>query len=496
MDRLDLNGFPDAGNHSASWEPAPRNPRTEEQLFKEQITQGINFDRYEHIPVTTAGHDVPMPIKTFEESDLHMGIKWIIKNLAKYSNPTPVQKYAIPILSAGRDLMACAQTGSGKTGAYLLPILSNIYKEGPRPSSSGRSSCGHPLALILTPTRELATQVHKEALKFSYRSFVRPVVIYGGVPAGEQLYSIEAGCDLLIATPGRLIDFLERRKISLSKCRYLILDEADRMLDMGFEIQVREIVQNHDMPDLMNRQTAMYSATFPKPIQMLACDFLKREMFIFMTVGRIGSTTENIKQEIVYVPHNRKTSKLVEVLEQEKLTARKYPQGQYLVLVFVRTKRQCDQLVTTLKARGLQATTIHGDLPQTRREQALDSFRHGRQPIMVATDVFQRGMDVPNVMHVIQVDLPAQIDEYVHRIGRTGRAGNMGKATSFYNEENIALKQPLIETLEETGQPVPDFLKRSAMGGSMYSGGGGSRTGGNHGGFGASGKWSGGGGGW
>jgi ATP-dependent RNA helicase DDX3X len=260
---------------------------------------GINFDKYADIPVEATGIDVPPAITAFEAPMIDEHLLTNIA-LARYKTPTPVQKYSVPIVANGRDLMACAQTGSGKTGGFLFPILSASFVSGPLPppvdplASRGysRSRKAYPTALILAPTRELVSQIHEEARKFAYRSWVRPAVVYGGADIGSQIRALENGCDLLSATPGRLVDLIERGRISLANIRYLVLDEADRMLDMGFEPQIRRIVEGEDMPDINGRQTLMFSATFPRDIQMLAKDFLKD--YIFLSVGRVGSTSENI----------------------------------------------------------------------------------------------------------------------------------------------------------------------------------------------------------
>jgi ATP-dependent RNA helicase DDX3X len=272
----------------------------EQQLFgdvgdKSKQQTGINFDNYQDIPVEATGQDVPPPITTFEPGLLDEHLLANI-SLAHFKTPTPVQKYSVPIVAQGRDLMACAQTGSGKTGGFLFPILSACFSRGPTAASLagapppdsgfGRYGGGRggrkalPTALILAPTRELVSQIHEEARKFAYRSWVKPAVVYGGADIGSQLRQIEYGCDLLSATPGRLVDLLERGRISLANIKYLVLDEADRMLDMGFEPQIRRIVEGEDMPDVRGRQTLMFSATFPREIQHLAKDFLKDYVFL------------------------------------------------------------------------------------------------------------------------------------------------------------------------------------------------------------------------
>ena len=220
-----------------------------------------------------------------------------------YKVPTPIQRKTIPLIMDNKDVVAMARTGSGKTAAFLVPILNQIYEDGPAAQNSGSHGYGRrkqcPLALVLAPTRELATQIYDEARKFSYRSKVRPAVVYGGANVADQMRDLDRGCHLLVATPGRLVDFLERGKISLEHCNYLCLDEADRMLDMGFEPQIRRIVEQDNMPGSGIRQTMMFSATFPKEIQNLAGDFLRD--YVFLAVGRVGSTSENITQKIVWV---------------------------------------------------------------------------------------------------------------------------------------------------------------------------------------------------
>ena len=371
----------------------------------------------------------------------------------KYTNPTPVQRYSIPIGVAGRDLMACAQTGSGKTAAFCFPIISNILRSGAQPT--GRSRKAFPLALILSPTRELSSQIHDEARKFTYQVGIRPVVVYGGAPVVDQLRDMERGCDLLVATPGRLSDLVERARVSLQRVGYLALDEADRMLDMGFEPQIRRIVEGEDMPRTGERQTLMFSATFPKEIQRLAADFMHN--YIFLAVGRVGSSTDLIVQHIEYVAGADKRQVLLDLINTVE----------GLTLVFVETKRGADALEDFLCGHGFPATSIHGDRTQFQREDALRSFRAGETNIMVATAVAARGLDIPNVTHVINFDLPTDIDDYVHRIGRTGRAGNVGQATTFFNESNRNVARGLAELLKESNQDVPEFLSR----GSGFGGG-------------------------
>ena len=351
--------------------------------------------------VEATGTDVPEPVVEFTSPPIDPHLLENIK-LAHYKTPTPVQKYSVPIVAGGRDLMACAQTGSGKTGGFLFPILSASFTLGPRPTpvqeagrGYGRSRKAYPTALILAPTRELVSQIHEEARKFAYRSWVRPAVVYGGADIGSQLRAMDQGCDLLSATPGRLVDLIERGRISLANIRYLVLDEADRMLDMGFEPQIRRIVDGEDMPGVTERQTLMFSATFPRDIQMLARDFLKD--YIFLSVGRVGSTSENITQKVEYVEDEDKRSVLLDILFA-------LPPGG-LTLIFVETKRMADMLEGFLQQNQIGATSIHGDRTQREREHAIETFKSGRTPVMVATAVAARGLDIPNVTHVVNYDL-------------------------------------------------------------------------------------------
>lgn len=323
----------------------------------------------------------------------------------------------------------------------------------------------------MAPTRELVSQIFEEAKKFCYRSWVRPAVAYGGVDIGQQMRTLQRGCDLLVAAPGRLTDMLERNRVSLANVKYLILDEADRMLDMGFEPQIRHIVQECDMPDVQDRQTLMFSATFPRNIQMLARDFLKE--YIFLSVGRVGSTSANITQKVLLVEDDEKRSVILDLLSAADLG---------LTIVFTETKRMADYLADFLYDQGFPATAIHGNRTQYEREKALAAFKNGTAPILVATAVAARGLDIPNVQHVINYDLPTDIDDYVHRIGRTGRAGNVGIATSFFNRNNKIIVKDMISLLTEASQEVPDFLIKISRE-SSYGGRGGGR-GGRSGGFG------------
>ena len=319
--------------------------------------------------------------------------------------------------------------------------------------------------LVLAPTRELVNQIHDEARKFTYRSWVRPACVYGGADINAQLRQIERGCDLLSATPGRLVDLVERGRVSLANVHYLVLDEVDRMLSMGFERQIRRIVQGEDMPNIDDRQTLMFSTTFPQGVQTLAKEFLKD--YVFLSAGSVGSALGNVTQKIEYVEDHDKRSFLLNIFTAE-------PQDGS-TLVFVETKRMADTLSDYLNANSHPTVSIHGDRTRREREAALQSFRQGRTPIMVATAVAARGLDIPNVAHVINYDLPSDIDDYVHRIGRTGRAGSSGISTAFFNRNNKNIVRDLATLLRETDKEVPDWLETIAHENTPGSSGGGFR---------------------
>ncbi|EMS59718.1 DEAD-box ATP-dependent RNA helicase 52A [Triticum urartu] len=342
--------------------------------------------------------------------------------------------------------------------------------------------------------------INEEAKKFAHKTGLKVKVAYGGTSIVQQvivdcmllffhtafspicdgfssfqvaqLRDIEKGADILVATPGRLVDMIERGKISLEAIKYLIMDEADRMLDMGFEPQIRKIVDGMGMPRKSVRQTMLFSATFPPEIQRLASDFLSK--YIFITVGRVGSSTDLITQQVEFVTHDEKRTYLIDLLQKQSFTSSDGKPQQPLTLVFVETKREADSLRYWLYNKGFPATAIHGDRTQEERESALRSFKSGLTPVMVATDVVARGLDVPNVAHVINYDLPKSIEDYVHRIGRTGRAGNAGSATAFFTESNHPIAKGLLELMTEAKQNVPTWLEDYAgkpfYGGSSFGG--------------------------
>ncbi|CAD5117962.1 DgyrCDS6702 [Dimorphilus gyrociliatus] len=431
----------------------------DDELLDDQMTTGINFDAYQRIPVKVTGDDLPESlikgVASFEEAELYDKFLNNVREVG-YKKPTPIQKHAMPIIMSGRDMMGCAQTGSGKSAAFILPIISMMMKSGLQ-GGSEYADIQTPQALVVCPTRELINQLYTEARKFSKGSRLKVQVAYGGTSVRVCSERIRYGTNLLCATPGRLLDIISRNYISLENLEFLVLDEADIMLDMGFKDDIDKIVRA--CPEKGIRQTLMFSATFPRSIQEMASRYLADD-YVFVAVGRIGGACELVKQVIVQCDSLEKRDKLTEILEQRS--------DRDKILIFVKMKRNADFLASLLSQKDFPTTSIHGDREQFQREEALRNFKSGSRPIMVATSVAARGLDIPGVTHVINYDLPTEIDEYVHRIGRTGRCGHEGKSTSFYSPgEDSRLAESLVSILAEANQEVPPFLE-SARG---YGGG-------------------------
>ena len=375
-------------------------------LWENNISSGINFSKYDNIKIIVEGENKPPPISKFTEAGLCALLSSNVKR-AGYETPTPVQKNALPIIMAGRDLMACAQTGSGKTAAFLLPMINKMIetRADGSPAEGGRV-CPH--AVIITPTRELAIQIHDEARKFAGGSSVMSQCVYGGTSVPSQKGSLSRGCNILVATPGRLLDFVERGYISFKQVQFLVLDEADRMLDMGFMPDIRRCVDNVSMPAKNLRQTLMFSATFPDDVRRSARDFLHNQLFL--QVGLVGGACTDVKQSFHQASKFEKRDQLLKILQDPARNPKER------TLVFVKTKRNADFLATLLSEEGLPTTSIHGDRLQREREEALDDFKRGKMPILVATAVAARGLDIKDVMHVVNYDMPDEVEEYVHRL--------------------------------------------------------------------------------
>ncbi len=330
-----------------------------------------------------------------------------------YTEPTPVQAQAVPLVLAGRDVMAQAQTGTGKTAAFTLPILQRLQPL----ASTSPSPARHPLrALVLVPTRELAVQVYDSARIYGRHLPLRSAVVYGGVDMDAQIKELHAGVEFLVATPGRLLDHAQNKTVNLSRVEILVLDEADRMLDMGFMPDIKRILGL--LPPL--RQNLLFSATFSDEIKRLADQILRQPARV--EVARKNAPAEHINHVVYRVPRDRKRAALVRMLRAKDLRQ---------VLVFVSTKQGAGRLARELVRDGIEATAIHGDKTQPEREKALNEFKENRVRVLVATDVAARGLDIEDLPHVVNVELPNTPEDYVHRIGRTGRAGKTGDATSL-----------------------------------------------------------------
>uniref|UniRef100_A0A1D1Z9M4 RNA helicase n=1 Tax=Anthurium amnicola TaxID=1678845 RepID=A0A1D1Z9M4_9ARAE len=358
---------------------------------------------------------------------------------AGFSFPTPIQAQSWPIALQNRDVVAIAKTGSGKTLGYLLPGFIHLKKR----DNNSRNS---PTVLVLAPTRELATQIQEEAVKFGRSSRISCACLYGGAPKGPQLRDLDRGADVVVATPGRLNDFLEMKKLSLRQVSYLVLDEADRMLDMGFEPQIRKIVK--EIPT--RRQTLMFTATWPKEVRKIAADLLVHP--IQVNIGNTDELVANsaITQHVEMMTPMEKQRRLEQILRSQEPGSK--------VIVFCSTKRMCDQLARTL-TRSFGAAAIHGDKSQSERDFVLSQFRTGRSPILVATDVAARGLDIKDIRVVINYDFPTGVEDYVHRIGRTGRAGATGVSYTFFCDQDAKYAKDLIKVLEGANQRVPSELR-------------------------------------
>jgi len=352
---------------------------------------------------------------------------------AGYTIPTPIQAEAIPPALKGRDIIGLAQTGTGKTAGFTLPIIQRLLGG----AHSIKSDAHRSRALILTPTRELCVQVEESFRKYGRHSRIRVVPIYGGVGLQPQQEKLRKGVDVVVATPGRLLDHMERQNVVFDDLEILVLDEADRMLDMGFAPQLNRIVA--EIPRY--RQTLLFSATMAPEIEALARKYLRKPVVV--QVGRRSETASAVTHAVYPVPKDKKTELLAELLENNELDS---------VLVFTRTKHGADRVVRHLSEKGIEATAMHSDKSQIERTRALDDFKSGKIRVLVATDIAQRGLDVTGISHVINYDVPQEPEDYVHRIGRTGRAAATGDAFTFMAPDEIAM----VRTIERViGKQIP-----------------------------------------
>ncbi|XP_022611198.1 probable ATP-dependent RNA helicase DDX17 [Seriola dumerili] len=404
--------------------------------------------------ITIRGSGCPKPVTAFHQAQFPQYVMDVLMQ-QNFKEPTAIQSQGFPVALSGKDMVGIAQTGSGKTLAYLLPAIVHINHQPYLERGDG------PICLVLAPTRELAQQVQQVAYEYGKSSRIKSTCVYGGAPKGPQIRDLERGVEICIATPGRLIDFLEVGKTNLRRCTYLVLDEADRMLDMGFEPQIRKIVEQI-RPD---RQTLMWSATWPKEVRQLAEDFLRE--YVQINVGALElSANHNILQIVDVCMETEKDNKLIQLMEE--IMAEK----ENKTIIFVETKKRCDDLTRRMRRDGWPAMCIHGDKSQPERDWVLTEFRSGKAPILIATDVASRGLDVEDVKFVINYDYPNSSEDYVHRIGRTARSTNKGTAYTFFTPGNLRQARDLVRVLQEARQAINPKLLQLVDSGRGAGGGG------------------------
>lgn len=361
-----------------------------------------------------------------------------------YTSPTPIQQQAIPVVLQQRDLLACAQTGTGKTAAFAIPVLQLMHQQ-----AAAKTPPPGIGALVLAPTRELAIQIGDSFRIYGQHLHLRSLVIFGGVNQTSQVQALRRGVDILIATPGRLLDLLNQGHLSLGKIRFLVLDEADRMLDMGFIHDVKKIIAR--LP--VARQTLFFSATMPPAIQQLSAAMLRQPVRVEVTP--VSSTADTVQQSLYHVAKKDKVALLVHLLEDASISSS---------LVFTRTKHGANRLSKDLLKAGITAEAIHGNKSQQARQKALQNFRDGRTRILVATDIAARGIDISELPYVFNYELPDVPETYVHRIGRTGRAGATGKAISFCDPQEVQNMKDIQKLL---GRPIPLVKDHPYAGGAV-----------------------------
>ncbi|CAD8098690.1 unnamed protein product [Paramecium sonneborni] len=428
----------------------PIQSKSSAETIKEYRAQHNIFIRSQHV-------NVPDPIMRFEDVQCFPQILMDLLLKAGFKGPTAIQAQGWSIALTGHDLIGIAQTGSGKTLAFLLPAIVHILAQ----VRSHDAKC-----LILAPTRELTLQIYEQFQKFSLGSQLYAACLYGGQDRYIQKSQLRKGPQVLIACPGRLIDLLDQGCTTLKQISFLVLDEADRMLDMGFEPQIRKIV-DQIRPQ---RQTMLFSATWPKEVQKLALDFCKQEP-VHIQIGNVELTSNKMIKQIVYVmkaiDKNQRYNQTID--DHQYLCYFKYilrllyllkEIAQKKILIFCSTKKGCDQLQKTLDREGIRCLAIHGDKKQSERDYVMSHFRNGRSTALIATDVASRGLDIKDIEIVVNYDMPKVIEDYVHRIGRTGRAGAVGQSISFFaSDEDARMAKDLVEILRESQNDVPYDLR-------------------------------------
>ncbi|KAF8937014.1 pre-mRNA processing RNA-helicase [Dissophora ornata] len=443
--RIKKKDIPAVDHSKIQYEYFRKNFYLEPPEMADMTPEEVHSLRLELDGIKIRGADCPKPIRKWTQAGLPPGCMQVIKDKLNYAAPTSIQCQAIPAIMSGRDVIAVAKTGSGKTIAFILPMLRHIKDQRPLENMEG------PIAIIMTPTRELAVQIHKECKNFLKVLNLRAVCAYGGSPIKDQIAELKRGAEIVVCTPGRLIDLLcanSGRVTNLRRTTFLVLDEADRMFDMGFEPQVMKIVQNVRP----QRQVVLFSATFPKQMEALARKLLKRPLEI--TVGARSVVAPDVTQVVEVREDDTRFNRLLEILGQvynDDIEAR--------VLIFVSRQEAADNLLRDLMRRGYASMSIHGGKDQVDRDSAISDFKSGVCQILIATSVAARGLDVKRLGTVINYECPNHMEDYVHRVGRTGRAGNKGIAYTFITPEQERFAPDIAKALTNSSTPVPPELQ-------------------------------------
>ncbi|KAL1306813.1 hypothetical protein AAFC00_005470 [Neodothiora populina] len=441
--------MPSVDHAKIEYEPFRKNFYTEPQEVKDMTDEEVQLLRFELDDIKVQGKDVPRPVQKFAQFGLGTQVLDIIRSL-EFDKPTPIQSQTIPAIMAGRDIIGVAKTGSGKTVAFLLPMFRHIKDQRPLASMEG------PVGLVLAPTRELAQQIHKECKPYLKALNLRAVCAYGGAPIKDQIAELKRGAEIIVCTPGRMVDLLAAnsgRVTNLRRVTYVVLDEADRMFDMGFEPQVVKILSNI-RPD---HQTVLFSATMPRNMESLARKVLRKPVQI--TVGGRATVSDTITQIVEIRPEASKMFRTLELLGNlftQDDDAR--------ALIFVERQEAADKMMFDLHTRGYPCSSIHGGREQIDREQAIDDFKRGDIPILIATSIAARGLDVKQLKLVINFDVPNHLEDYVHRAGRTGRAGKTGTAVTFITPEQEKYAPDLVKAFKRSKLEAPKDLVEMADG--------------------------------
>ncbi|XP_022948804.1 DEAD-box ATP-dependent RNA helicase 24 isoform X1 [Cucurbita moschata] len=443
VEKKKIESIPALEHSSIDYEPFNKDFYEEKASISGMSEEEVSEYR-KNLAIRVSGFDVPRPIKTFEDSGFSPQLMNAIKKQG-YEKPTSIQCQAMPIVLSGRDIIGIAKTGSGKTAAFVLPMIVHIMDQPELEKEEG------PIGVICAPTRELAHQIYLECKKFSKVHGLRVSAVYGGMSKFDQIKELKAGCEIVVATPGRLIDMIKMKALTMSKATYLVLDEADRMFDLGFEPQIRSIV-GQIRPD---RQTLLFSATMPRKVEKLAREILTDPVRV--TVGEVGMANEDITQVVHVLPSD---------LEKLPWLLEKLPEmiDDGDVLVFASKKATVDEIESQLLQKGFKVAALHGDKDQASRMETLQKFKSGVYHALIATDVAARGLDIKSIKSVVNFDIAKDMDMHVHRIGRTGRAGDRdGKAHTLITQKEARFAGELVNSLIAAGQNVSMELMDLAM---------------------------------